>query len=68
VVCVAGRSNFPLSNAKMKPRVVFDDAAIKLHSKNSSGEMMIEESDEVGQVRSLSVGVYRSVSYVCMSS
>ena len=43
VVCVVGRSNFPLSNAKMKPRVVFDDAAIKLHSKNSSGEMMIEE-------------------------
>ena len=43
VVCVVGRSNFPLSNAKMKPRVVFDNAAIKLHSKNSSGEMMIEE-------------------------
>lgn len=43
VVCVVGCSNFPLSDAKMKPRVVSDDAVIKLHSKNSSGEMMIEE-------------------------
>ena len=43
VVCVVGRSNFPLSVAKMKPRVVLDDAAIKLHSNNSSSEMMIEE-------------------------
>jgi hypothetical protein len=43
VVCVVGRGNFPLSDTKMKPRVVLDDAAIKLHSKNSSSEMMIEE-------------------------
>ena len=43
VVCVVGRSNFPLSDTKiMKPRVVLDDAAIKLHSKNSSSEMMMK--------------------------
>ena len=54
VVCVVGRSNFPLSDAKMKPRVVLDDAAIKLHSKNSSSEMMIGgEWEWVSQVRSL---------------
>ena len=48
VVCVVGRSNFPLSDAKMKPRVVSDDAVIKLHSKNSSGEMIEEYMMRVG--------------------